>query len=116
MKNVKTLIKYPIGLLCFLVLASFTTVPGLTDGTDGKKKKKEEARELTYDQVFQDNTLELDFNTTPKIKIYNANDVLVYEDNVACIKEIQPENLRKLFTKCNYVMKNNNIRYYIINQ
>lgn len=115
MKSVKTPIKYPIGLLLLFMLTSFTSAPGLTDGTDDKKKKKEEVKELTYDQVFSDNTLQLDFNSKPKIKIYNANDILVYEDNVACIQEIQPENLRKLFTKCSYVMQNNNIRYYIIN-
>ena len=115
MKSVKSWSKYTSALICLLALVSFTPDTVRTDGTNNKKKKKEEIKELTYDQVFSSTTLDFDFNSEPKIKIYNANDILVYEDNVSCVGDIQPESLKRLFSKCSFLMENNNTRYYIIN-
>ena len=115
MKSSKTLLKYTSALFCLLALFSFTPDDGTTDGRDDEKKKKEEIKELTYDQVFSSIPLDFQFDSEPKIKIYNANDILVYEDNVGCVEDIQPDNLKKLFSKCSFLMEHNNTRYYIIN-
>lgn len=113
MKSVKTFLKFTSALFCILILVSFTPDTVRTEVTDDEKK--EEIKELTYDQVFSSASLDFDFDSEPKIKIYNANDILVYEDNVACIGDIQSDSLKKLFSKCNFLMENNNTRYYIIN-
>lgn len=115
MKSVIIPLKYTSALICILLLSSFTPDRVLTDGTDDEKKKKEDIKELTYDQVFSSSSLEFEFDLGPKIKIYNSNDILVYEDNVSCVQDIQSENLKKLFSKCSYLMEINNTRYYIIN-
>ena len=115
MKSAKILLKYTSALLCILVSFSFVPDRVSTDGTDDDKKKKEEIKELSYDQVFSSTALEFEFDQEPMIKIYNSNDILVYEDNVSCIEDIQPESLKRLFSKCSFLMKNNNTSYYIIN-
>ena len=115
MKSAKILLKYTSPLFCFLLLSGFTPDRVSTEGTDDDKKKKEEIKELSYDQVSSSASLDFEFDREPKIKIYNSNDILVFEDKVDCIEDIQPASLKKLFSTCSFLMKNNNTRYYIIN-
>ncbi|MDN5211316.1 hypothetical protein QQ020_04615 [Fulvivirgaceae bacterium BMA12] len=115
MKSAITLLKYTSAAFCIFLLCSFFPDRPVTKNTDGDKNKKEKIKELSYDRVFSSNSLDFEFEVQPKVKIYNSNDILVYEDNVASIEDIPQESLKKLFSKCNFLMENNNIRYYIIN-
>ena len=99
MKSARILLKYTSTLFCIFLLFSFSPDHGGTDDTDDDKNKKEKIKELSYDKIFFSNSIDFEFEAQPKVKIYNANDILVYEDNVASIEDIQQKSLKKLFFK-----------------
>lgn len=114
MKSVKIHTAYCLAILCILLTNPALSHTG-TDGADKKKKNKTETiKELSDDQspILLDDIV---LDHPAKIRVYNKHDVLVYEDEVASIKDIEEENLRKCFAKGEFVMKHNNISYYIIN-
>ncbi|MDN5200142.1 hypothetical protein QQ008_02185 [Fulvivirgaceae bacterium BMA10] len=87
------------------------------NNTDKKKKKQHQeiAKELDLDlelQVLNDEVLDLE--PFPKIKIYNTNNVLVYEEDVASLNDITDENIQRCFSNSNVLMSHNNVTYYIL--
>ena len=110
-----------IQLVCALAFLSFAFAipePDFTTGTDGtgdkKGKNKESIKELSgeFDLTVVD---EFEINRPLKIRIYNKHDVLVYESEGSELSDISEVNLRKCFAKCEFLMRHNNISYYIIN-
>ncbi len=109
--------KYAHSLICLLLLVGLSSFTVPTDNkTDKKKKKKEKIKELTYDNTtITPGIFDFEINSEPKIKIFNANDVLVYQDSVESLDDIKEQSLRNCFKNSTYLMKHNNITYYVIN-
>lgn len=114
MKSAKRYQKYALALISLLLMFGLSSFSVFTDGNTDKKKK-EKIKELSYDNtIIARGIVDFEEYAGPKIKIFNANDVLVYEDSVESLEDIKENNLRNCFKNCTFLIQHNNIKYYII--